>query len=328
MTRLDPRPRVWLHRRSALGDVLMALPIAALLARRDPSRRPTLVTHPRLLPLLGRAPFADAVARATPTPGDQHVDLHRSWPIAALRGRRGLPRRGLLDPLRRGLGRPTRLDAVHAVTRYGVAAGLGRLPLPLPLTPGPLLTVPPDRGVEDEGTLRVGLVVGAAHPSKVPTPESLAQVVATLTQAHPGGLRVVWLGGAGDKIACHLVTQTAIWPPHLTKGADERALTRDALGLAASVAGCDLVVGGDTGPMHLAQALDVPSLTLFGPTSPQRWGPWRASATALATPIGCRPCSGHGQRACRYGHRACLTRIAPDHLRRATLNILREVADR
>ena len=36
----------------------------------------------------------------------------------------------------------------------------------------------------------------------------------------------------------------------------------------------DLFVGGDSGPLHLAAALAVPTLALFGPTSPERNGPW------------------------------------------------------
>jgi heptosyltransferase-1 len=42
-----------------------------------------------------------------------------------------------------------------------------------------------------------------------------------------------------------------------------------------------LVVGGDTGPVHLAAALEVPVLALYGPTDPKRTGPFGARATVL-----------------------------------------------
>lgn len=45
-----------------------------------------------------------------------------------------------------------------------------------------------------------------------------------------------------------------------------------------------LFVGGDTGPMHLAAALDVPTVALFGPTEPERTGPFSAKAIALRHP--------------------------------------------
>jgi ADP-heptose:LPS heptosyltransferase len=45
------------------------------------------------------------------------------------------------------------------------------------------------------------------------------------------------------------------------------------VGLARLVAAAGRVVSGDTGVAHLATALDTPSVTLFGPTSPGEWGP-------------------------------------------------------
>jgi ADP-heptose:LPS heptosyltransferase len=47
----------------------------------------------------------------------------------------------------------------------------------------------------------------------------------------------------------------------------------DLGGLAALVASARLVVSGDTGIAHLASAYATPSVVLFGPTSPARWGP-------------------------------------------------------
>ena len=49
--------------------------------------------------------------------------------------------------------------------------------------------------------------------------------------------------------------------------------TRDLAGLAALVASAGRVACGDTGVAHLATALRVPSVVLFGPTDPARWGP-------------------------------------------------------
>jgi ADP-heptose:LPS heptosyltransferase len=47
----------------------------------------------------------------------------------------------------------------------------------------------------------------------------------------------------------------------------------DVLGLASAVASARLVVAGDTGVSHVATATGTPSVLLFGPTSPDRWGP-------------------------------------------------------
>jgi heptosyltransferase-1 len=53
-----------------------------------------------------------------------------------------------------------------------------------------------------------------------------------------------------------------------------------------------LLVGGDTGPFHLACALGTPVVGIFGPTSPIRNGPWRESDEALARTLDCSSCHG------------------------------------
>jgi heptosyltransferase-1 len=45
-----------------------------------------------------------------------------------------------------------------------------------------------------------------------------------------------------------------------------------------------LFIGGDTGPMHLAAALQVPVVTIFGPTDPARNGPYATEAVVLRSP--------------------------------------------
>jgi heptosyltransferase-1 len=56
-----------------------------------------------------------------------------------------------------------------------------------------------------------------------------------------------------------------------------------------------LFVGGDTGPMHLAAALDVPTVALFGPTEPERTGPFSHRAIALRHPESKTTFSHHRQ---------------------------------
>ena len=53
-----------------------------------------------------------------------------------------------------------------------------------------------------------------------------------------------------------------------------------------------MVLGPDSGPLHLAAAVGAPTLSLFGPADPVEFGPWGPAArhTALASPIACRPC--------------------------------------
>ncbi len=61
--------------------------------------------------------------------------------------------------------------------------------------------------------------------------------------------------------------------------------------LAALIAGAKLFVGNDSGPAHMAAALKVPAVVLFGPASSVRWRPWRARAEVVQNYFPCNPCS-------------------------------------
>lgn len=52
----------------------------------------------------------------------------------------------------------------------------------------------------------------------------------------------------------------------------------------------DLVVSTDTGPMHLAAAVNAPLIAIFGPTAPWRTGPYGNGHVILRKPLGCSPC--------------------------------------
>jgi len=53
-----------------------------------------------------------------------------------------------------------------------------------------------------------------------------------------------------------------------------------------------VVLGPDSGPLHLASAVGTPTVTLFGPADPVEFGTWGSSArhVILASDIACRPC--------------------------------------
>lgn len=61
---------------------------------------------------------------------------------------------------------------------------------------------------------------------------------------------------------------------------------------------CRLLVAGDTGPLHLAAACGLPTVGIFGPTSPLRNGPYGVPASVAHIPLPCSNCYG---RTCSYG---------------------------
>ena len=79
--------------------------------------------------------------------------------------------------------------------------------------------------------------------------------------------------------------------------------------LAALLRRASLVLGGDTGPLHLAHALGTPVLMLMGPTDPERTGPYGAPERALWRRLPCSFCAKRFAEA-----KACLLEIPPERV--------------
>ena len=71
---------------------------------------------------------------------------------------------------------------------------------------------------------------------------------------------------------------------------------------------CDLMVTNDTGPRHIAAAMGIPVVTIFGPTHPQWTEIYYAKERQVAVKVFCGPCQ---KKICPLDHR-CMTRISPD----------------
>jgi ADP-heptose:LPS heptosyltransferase len=79
--------------------------------------------------------------------------------------------------------------------------------------------------------------------------------------------------------------------------------------LSALLSRCLLYVGNDSGPTHLAAALGVCTVALFGPTDPRQWSPRGPKVTVLRNEIACAPCAVKSMKSCV--HRDCLGKLAP-----------------
>jgi heptosyltransferase-1 len=76
--------------------------------------------------------------------------------------------------------------------------------------------------------------------------------------------------------------------------------------LAALLTRSRLYVGTDSGPMHLASALGVPTVGLFGPSDPAHFAPYRSPARLVRRDLPCSPC---GKPTCRYKTEECMKSI-------------------
>jgi ADP-heptose:LPS heptosyltransferase len=105
---------------------------------------------------------------------------------------------------------------------------------------------------------------GAAYPSRRWPPGRFAELARRLEEQ---GCEVVLTGGPDEVSLARRVARGAGLRSAVLAGRTDLGL------LAAQVAGASLVVCGDTGVAHLASAFGTPSVVLFGPMPPTRWGP-------------------------------------------------------
>lgn len=88
--------------------------------------------------------------------------------------------------------------------------------------------------------------------------------------------------------------------------------------LAGLLHHASLFVSNDTGPMHLANALRIPVVALFGPTLPSQTCPFQQPATIIKKEVACWPCS---YRECPFDHR-CMMKIEPTEVYEASQKFL------
>ena len=133
----------------------------------------------------------------------------------------------------------------------------------------------------------------------------------TCLQAERGIHGVAILGSPSEKALCEEL-QAMIQPPSVVL-AGETTLSQTAMALKQSV----LFVGNDGGLVHLAHALHVPLIALYGPVPPEVYGPYPPSSDAVAVykkGLACRPC----YYKFRYNNQcqtvACLKDLMPDEV--------------
>jgi heptosyltransferase II len=95
----------------------------------------------------------------------------------------------------------------------------------------------------------------------------------------------------------------------------------DVLELAAAMSHCAAVITNDSGPLHVAAALAIPSVSIFGPTDPDRTVIPGATHVVRRT-LACQPCY---QRQCPLGHHRCMADVSVDEVFGAAVGLFSAV---
>ncbi len=156
----------------------------------------------------------------------------------------------------------------------------------------------------------IGLHVGAKAPARRWPAAYFAQVADHLVQHF--NAQVILTGSPHEEATVRAVAERMRTRPYNVAGQTSLG------GLAGLISELDLFISNDTGPAHIANALDTPSVTIFGPVDPRRW----ASTDRARHPIVRRavPCSPCAYWECPIDHR-CLRWISPDEV----INVARQL---
>lgn len=122
------------------------------------------------------------------------------------------------------------------------------------------------------------------------------------------GVQVLLTGSAGDGPLVSAIHRQMRRPYGAANLAGRTTLAE----LVAVLDQCDLLISGDSGPLHIACALGTPVVGLYGPTDPALSGPVADDAVVLRQEIWCAPCYDASAAAdCRFGNPVCMKALTP-----------------
>ena len=315
-------------RLGSLGDVIHGIPVAAALKKEFPGWRVDWMVDPLYVELLdlvgcidrrigvdpraikhgeGRERFRETMRELRAMDYDAVIDLQGLLKSAMLarsvRGRRtvGFPLKHLREKLARVFytDAPDVGDATHVIYKnLALLVALKvedrrlRFPLTIPQTATVELVA---RRFQPERYVLIN--PGAAWPNKQWPPDRFGAVAAAIVRDF--GLRSLVLWGPGEQDIAHRVVEASMGAAEVSPP----TTISDMIGISR---GAQLMISGDTGPLHIAGAVNTPIVALFGPTRPERNGPWGLYDVAISR---VQQCSCTYQRRCRKSMR-CIDDIS------------------
>lgn len=321
--------RILLIRYSSLGDVVLAGAVPRAIQRAIPDADMTFVTKRAYQPIAEHFDARLTVIGVDPTQSlrkshrpiaEKHyhlvIDLHASLrslltvlkPRAFKRVRisKHARRRRLMVKQKRGLD-----DPLSVVTNYLETA---RRAIPELEDFEPKLVLTPPERVKAESLRHnmppaVGIGWGARWPTKSVPGDLWLSVLPQLAERGLGCVRLFGLAsdrGSMDQFSTRLQTVS----PRLSCVLEVDLLPTD---LMCHLRACSLYLGPDSGLTHMAAALGVPTVAVFGPTHPSLgFAPVGAHTRTIHTGVWCSPCHKHGAAPCFRERRFCFDDIDPD----------------
>ena len=340
--------RILVRATNWVGDAVMSLPALEAIRARFPQAHIAILARPWVAELYEQQPFADQVIPLTAGRGAS--DLAGKWRAAQMLRRERFDCAILLQnafeaalitwlagiPRRIGYARDGRrwllTDAIPAPVageiprheRYYYLAMLKRAGLIDAWPADPAVRLRNSEELRHIGAKRlaesglrcptVGISPGAAFGgAKRWLAERFAEAGARLAQDLHASVAV--FGSESERQLCEQVAAAIRGRGIQVHNFAGETTLRAFIELAA---GCTLYLTNDSGAMHIACALDVPTVAVFGPTDETATGPTGSYATIVREKVECSPCL---LRECPIDHR-CMVRVSADRVVEAALAIL------
>ncbi len=316
-------PRILVVKLSSLGDTLHALPLAAEL-KRALGAEVHWAVHPEFAALVGCFACVDRVwtipRRGSPRARLRAVQALRKVSFDAVVDAQGLLKSALVARCARAARRigpsfhregsrwfydevvGSRGPGRHALDQCLDLLDAWSLPRPAqPAFPLRLPEIDADLLPPAAGP-RVALAPCSRWPTKNWPVEHFAALARDLAERHGAQLHAV--GSSADRAVADRLSELAGVPLRIHCG----SLTLPES--AALLHRMDCLVSNDSGPMHIAVAVGTPCVVLFGPTLPDRTGPYGTGHRVVRSDL-CPPCRS---RRCRRGDSVCLVGVTPERV--------------
>lgn len=317
-----------------LGDVVMATPILKDLRDHFPKAYITAMCQTNVAPLLKEDPYIDEILSFTKQNGWVHGQPHglvqalrfghydvgilttnsfsSAWWFwrGQVKKRIGYAGNWRSLLLTEALPFPIEKESQHQVITYKrLLAPLG---ISLSSTPQQLVVSQEELSASKETLKKYGLFVGehsivginpgaAFGTAKCWLPERFVEVTKKLLQHKE--IKILYFG---DTNGAPLVTDICQNFPDSVVNLAGKTTLRE---LMAHIANCSVVLSNDSGPMHIAAALKVPLVALFGSTSDVKTGPYQ-QGTVIHKHVACSPCY---RRVCPIDFK-CMKQIAAEEV--------------
>jgi heptosyltransferase-2 len=318
-----------------IGDAVMSIPALEAIRKRFPNAHITILARPWVSDVYYKAPFCDAIELYTPRAGmrdwkaklalarrlegrkfDAALILPNSFDaalicrLAKIPVRIGYSRDARTILLTHPIPRP-RHGEIPAHERFYYLELLRRAHWIDGLPPedgAPIRLDVKPRSFADLGFTQpiIGISPGAAFgTAKRWIPERFAQAAAEL--ARKWNAAVVVFGSKDERpVAAQVADEIGIQGIPVRNLAGETSLRE----FIERIAACRFFLSNDNGAMHLAAAIGVPTLAVFGSTDHETTGPTGTRIRIVREPVDCSPCL---RRECPIDHR-CMTRVTVNHV--------------